>query len=556
MSAPLRIRLLGSFEITKNGRRMPLPSRPAQALLAYLVLYPGQHRRETLAADLWPKAGGDNSRAYLRNNLFHLRKQLGKDAVPPEEEDTVGLDPELDLYTDVGALLAASKHPPSVDALVQIMSECSGELLPGFYEEWVEVARRDLADRTENLFQHIVGQLQQQDRVEEQIIWSKKWLAFDPSAEPAMRALMQAYAESGNVAKVSRIYREYTQRLKAEYDVAPSAETRDLYHSLVNGRQPSARGGRKTRKALPAPPAGAPPAPADRRRLLVLGLALVLGSYLLGAGLPERAPAAAASLAPQAARPTLPLVFAMPSPLALAQAAEPQLAPGLSVSATSNGKLAFANQSSGDYQIVELDSLFVKAATFADEQNRLVVLAYEQEDSSAWGDFFLVDLTTDTVQQLTYSSENVPKGQPALSPTRNELLYPDGGAVRLLDLATGSVTTVVPSDGGLSWIVAANWAPDGERIVYLRETPACTSCPRTVQIAITDRESSLHNVVYSAQNPELIVGSIGFSPDGTQVGYVDSGHFYVINLSAEGQPPRRADVDVRAWLPNHFPQWP
>ena len=66
----LRIFLLGQFKLQTNDITIELPSRPAQSLLAYLVLNAGvTHRREKLASLLWPEATETNARSYLRQAL-------------------------------------------------------------------------------------------------------------------------------------------------------------------------------------------------------------------------------------------------------------------------------------------------------------------------------------------------------------------------------------------------------------------------------------------------------------------------------------------------------
>ena len=51
----LEVRLLGQFDIRRDGRVVHLPLRPAQSLFAYLLLHPGTpHRREKLAGLIWP----------------------------------------------------------------------------------------------------------------------------------------------------------------------------------------------------------------------------------------------------------------------------------------------------------------------------------------------------------------------------------------------------------------------------------------------------------------------------------------------------------------------
>jgi hypothetical protein len=52
----LELRLPGRFEVRRQHERVSIPSRPAQSLLAYLVLSAGTaHRGEKLATLLWPE---------------------------------------------------------------------------------------------------------------------------------------------------------------------------------------------------------------------------------------------------------------------------------------------------------------------------------------------------------------------------------------------------------------------------------------------------------------------------------------------------------------------
>lgn len=76
----LEIYLLGQFRAVLDGQPVQIPERPAQSLLAYLVLRPGaEHRREKLAGMLWPDSGEPHARSYLRHALWRIRKSV-KDA--------------------------------------------------------------------------------------------------------------------------------------------------------------------------------------------------------------------------------------------------------------------------------------------------------------------------------------------------------------------------------------------------------------------------------------------------------------------------------------------
>jgi DNA-binding SARP family transcriptional activator len=73
----IELRLLGQFNLQRDGRLVEIPSRPAQSLLAYLALTVGvAHRRERLAGLIWPDIPEADARRNLRRALWHIRKAL------------------------------------------------------------------------------------------------------------------------------------------------------------------------------------------------------------------------------------------------------------------------------------------------------------------------------------------------------------------------------------------------------------------------------------------------------------------------------------------------
>src|ERR1041384_5650561 len=73
----LQIRLLGQFDTRLDGKRISIPTRVAQSLLAYLVLTAGTpHRREKLAGIFWPETSDENARKNLRQELWRIRKAI------------------------------------------------------------------------------------------------------------------------------------------------------------------------------------------------------------------------------------------------------------------------------------------------------------------------------------------------------------------------------------------------------------------------------------------------------------------------------------------------
>src|SRR5918994_5596440 len=84
--ARLTVSLLGGFQVRLgSGSAVALPTRKAQALLAYLALPVGQaHPRDKLAALLWGGIREESARASLRQALFSIRKAIGEHVLSPE----------------------------------------------------------------------------------------------------------------------------------------------------------------------------------------------------------------------------------------------------------------------------------------------------------------------------------------------------------------------------------------------------------------------------------------------------------------------------------------
>src|SRR5499426_1126005 len=77
--ARLSLHLLGGFRARlEPGGALRLPTRKAEALLAYLALPLGQrHPRDKLASLLWGDLPAAQARASLRQAIFRVRRAIG-----------------------------------------------------------------------------------------------------------------------------------------------------------------------------------------------------------------------------------------------------------------------------------------------------------------------------------------------------------------------------------------------------------------------------------------------------------------------------------------------
>ncbi|MEJ2266502.1 MAG: protein kinase, partial [Anaerolineales bacterium] len=130
-----------------KDRSIDLSSRPAQSLLAYLLLNPKQPiRREKLAGLIWPASTESNARGNLRHALWRVRKSLDSDgdAYLYADDLTISLQLQKGDWVDANILDTRIQDDLSTDALIEIVSVYGGELLPGFYEDWVATERERL----------------------------------------------------------------------------------------------------------------------------------------------------------------------------------------------------------------------------------------------------------------------------------------------------------------------------------------------------------------------------------------------------------------------------
>jgi WD40 repeat protein/class 3 adenylate cyclase len=242
--AMLQIRLLGQFDVRLDGKRILIPSRAGQSLLAYLVLTPGTpHRREKLGGILWPDFSEETARKNLRHELWRIRKAIStQQPTAPgylqAEEFTIAFNRQTEHWLDV-----AQMERPELDlgSLISNLALYQGELLPGFYEDWIVLERERIRVIFDTKMEQLLGQLIAAERwtaVQEQ---AERWLSLGNALEPAYRALMLACGARGDMARVSSIYQRCMKQLDEQFGLEPSAETRALYDGLLKGAHMPAR---------------------------------------------------------------------------------------------------------------------------------------------------------------------------------------------------------------------------------------------------------------------------------------------------------------------------
>ena len=150
---PWMVRLFGAVEASRGEQTLShWPTRAVAALLARLALEPDRvHPREELIELLWPGVELATGRNRLRQALSTLKRLLE----PPElKAPPVLLADRLGVRVRPGALdsdvARFQRHQRGAQGQAAL-ALYRGELMPGFYDEWVQDERRRLAELRERL---------------------------------------------------------------------------------------------------------------------------------------------------------------------------------------------------------------------------------------------------------------------------------------------------------------------------------------------------------------------------------------------------------------------
>lgn len=242
--------LLGAFRLEVAGQPVALPTRKAEALLAYLALHgePAGHSRERLAALFWGDSTDADARRSLRVALAGLRKALGGDPFIGDRA-TIGLDPGYPLWTDALVLEDLARRFLAGDE-DELAASCAalyrGDLLPDFYDEWLPLLRDRLRGRYQQVLRALVERRRERGDYAAAAAAANRLLALDPADEAAHQQLMFCYLAQGDRVAALQQYEACARALREELAVPPSPETEALLswiRDAAPARAPAARRG-------------------------------------------------------------------------------------------------------------------------------------------------------------------------------------------------------------------------------------------------------------------------------------------------------------------------
>ncbi len=242
------LRTLGTLDLrVRDGPELlSVLSQPKRtALLCYLALAAprGFHRRDSLLALFWPEADAEHAHASLRQAVHFLRRSLGEDVIRARGDDDLALGNDVvacDAVEFEEALAAGEQE--------RALALYRGDLLPGFYvegapdfERWLEGERTRLRGSAVAAAWALAEARERAGDAAGAAEWARAALALAPD-DAAVRRLMRALERLGDREGALAAYESWARRLRAEYEIEPSAEARGLAEQIrARGATPGAR---------------------------------------------------------------------------------------------------------------------------------------------------------------------------------------------------------------------------------------------------------------------------------------------------------------------------
>lgn len=227
----LRLALLKGFELTQNGLEVELPRGP-QHLLAYLALHERALPRAQVAGVLWANVPDERAAGNLRSALWRLR-QAGLRVLAPEG-DRLSLSRRVIVDVREADRIAKCVTNPDTDVCELHLDDLplAGELLPGWYEDWVVVERERLRQMCLHIMEILCERWAAAGHFAKAVMAGIAAVASDPLRESAHRALIRAYLAEGNHGEAMKQYQVCLRILRSELHVAPSAQMAGLITEL------------------------------------------------------------------------------------------------------------------------------------------------------------------------------------------------------------------------------------------------------------------------------------------------------------------------------------
>jgi DNA-binding SARP family transcriptional activator/tetratricopeptide (TPR) repeat protein len=223
----VKLRFFGEPVIEKEGSRLPIPFRKAEAVLFYLALE-GRVSRETLKFLFWGDKNESQAANSVRNAIYLLRKVLPRNLKTDRKHVFLeNIERDID---SVAMLAEPDKRAPEFFFL---------EPLKGFdalgvveFDEWLLLARSSIRKKIVEQIKLRIAACRERGLLEELADSLSMLLSFDPFDENSVLELMETCCRTGRAAEAAAQYDAYRAKMKSELGISPSRRVEDFFKKV------------------------------------------------------------------------------------------------------------------------------------------------------------------------------------------------------------------------------------------------------------------------------------------------------------------------------------
>ena len=233
---PNQLSLLGGFLFSVGGDALLGISAGSQRLLAFLALRDRVVTRHQVAGTLWPESTDEHAGASLRSAVSRLngaaRQALTVTAVDLGLSEGLAVDVH---HSQSLARRLIDRDAPRSDGDIgaRAVSALSGDLLPGWYDDWAVIAAEDWRQLRVHALEAVAGRLTDADRLAEAAAAALAAVRAEPLRESARAALIRVHMAQGNQSEARGEFERYRVLLQAEIGLEPTSRLSALLHGLT-----------------------------------------------------------------------------------------------------------------------------------------------------------------------------------------------------------------------------------------------------------------------------------------------------------------------------------
>ena len=226
------LQLIGGWRLGRGSMDYEVPKRQ-QRLIALLAVN-GTMKRSTAARLLWPEGSTAQASNCLRGTICQVARALPGLLITEPGRIGVAHDVDIDLRAVRGQLDGTvSVEGAAAASRIQLLSR--GELLPGWYDDWVLEAQDEWRVMRVEALQQLASHLLERGDTHGAVDAASSVMQLDPLDEEAQQLILRAQLAEGNRALALRGFAEFNSRFFGELGLPPSFSAGEIFGRSFEG---------------------------------------------------------------------------------------------------------------------------------------------------------------------------------------------------------------------------------------------------------------------------------------------------------------------------------